>query len=98
MHRFLTHDIPSPALSRAGSTMTDIRRMRSRPLTIADAYEFFKKPPSVRRFSEIDAVAKYICEFDYFKRLRNDHNFLAVKECVSFMQYEYSPPGRVSPM
>lgn len=82
--------------NRGGSVFTDVRRILNRVLSIAEVYEFFKKPVSARRYNEIDSVAKFLCDFDYFKRLRTDHNFLAVKECTTYMLYEYSPPGRVS--
>lgn len=98
LRRQVNLDLKSQAFSSAGSTILEARRLLNRPLTIADVYEFFKKPVSSRKIVQIDVVAKYLCDIPYFNQLRTDHNFLAVKECATYMQYEYSPPGRVSAM
>jgi hypothetical protein len=63
--------------------------------TLVDTYDFFKKPISMRKFKEIDAVAKVLLELEYFQRMKREQDFVAVKECCTYMQYEYRAQGRV---
>jgi hypothetical protein len=49
----------------------------------------------MRKFKEIDAVAKVLLELEYFQRMKREQDFVAVKECCTYMQYEYRAQGRV---
>lgn len=84
-----------PSRSRS-SSVVDSRRLVKRYTTVQDCYEFFKRPISMRKFNDIDTVAKLIIELEYFKRMKREQDFVSVKECVTYMQFEYSPPGKVS--
>jgi CRP-like cAMP-binding protein len=97
MRKLLSFTTHSPTHSKA-SSISDIRRSKNRQLTIADAYEFFKRPLQRRKAFEIDAIAKLLCELiGYFRTMRKEQDFVMVKECTTYMQYEYSPPARVRP-
>lgn len=89
-------EFDSPPTRTRSSSVNEVRRQVRRNISISDTFEFFTQPTSLRKSNDIDTVAKALLELEYFKRLKQEQDFLSVKECVTYMQYEYSIPGKVS--
>jgi hypothetical protein len=90
------YDAHTPPLPRSRASSVNEKRHGVKLQGVAGTYEFFKKSVLMRRFTEINSVAKLLLQLEYFRRMNAELGFQSVKDCVTHMQYEYSTQGKVS--